>query len=289
MPSLIHLLSPSDVERLSQSAKQAAALEARWRAKLGSLFDAMTDQVIESLIKTGRVRESKIGFEGFLMDHSLEVMKASAMQAEDGFVPVTRDKASRMAAPPKAKIPRSLRDLMREWDKWRAKRKPTKRQKWLADRIKKAYLEKVQSVWRKYSEDFREGKTGENQVREYVERAAGAAYSRAKTIMETETTYYYNAVRMEIYDQSESVTHYLFVALRDHRTTKWCRTRQGLVYKKGSELLRREKPPCHFNCRSEILPLTPGQNARHRRIVEDESRWRENRHPAPLLKDWGSR
>lgn len=163
------------------------------------------------------------------------------------------------------------------------------RQKEIAEKIKKAYIKKVQSVWVKYGEEFRSGITAETtEAVRQIKEGADVVYSRAKMIVETETTYYYNKSRRTVYDESPDVTHYLFVSVRDHATTKWCKTRHGLVYKKGDPLLDKETPPIHWNCRSEILPLT-WHNPAHRKLIEDLSRRRRNNTCEPLPPGWTTR
>lgn len=186
----------------------------------------------------------------------------------------------------------SLKDLMKLWDRWRKKKVVRKKQQSYADRIKKAYIKKVQSVWKKYSEDFREGNDADKEfIIDKVKKAAATVKPRAQTIVNTETTRYYNDTKLQIYDQSPDVTHYLFMAIRDFRTTKWCKEgvgRHGIVYTKGSYYIMKERPPCHWNCRSEFLPLSP-LNPSHRKIIADMSRHRENRRPAELPPGWNSK
>jgi uncharacterized protein with gpF-like domain len=106
-------------------------------------------------------------------------------------------------------------------------------------------------------------------------------------IVATETTRYYNDVRHEIYSQSEDINHFLFMSIRDFRTTEWCKTRNGLVYKKEDPLYLREKPPCHWNCRSEMVPLTD-VNPRHEKMINDPSIARRNNKCKPLPPGWNT-
>jgi SPP1 gp7 family putative phage head morphogenesis protein len=172
------------------------------------------------------------------------------------------------------------------WDQWRKRKKVPPRQQKIADKVKKSYIKKIQQVVKKYQEKIRKGEVIEKkEISDYIRDNSKAESARAKTIVETETTRYWNTIRKNVYDESEDVTHYLFMAIRDMATTKWCKTRTGLVYAKGDPLLEKEKPPCHWNCRSEILPLTP-QNPKHKKIIDDKSRWRRNHSPEPLPHGW---
>ena len=217
-----------------------------------------------------------------MMEHSLAVMTAGLKSTKER----AQVRAARLAAPPKGKLPRSLKALREWWDKYRKSGRLPARQKAEAERLKKAFMQEIQKVWKKVSADFLSGETARNtEAVEEIRRRAGVAVSRAKMIVETETTYYFNRARREVYDESDDVTHYLFVAIRDHRTTPWCRTRHKLVYKKGDPLLDKETPPCHWYCRSELLPLTP-KNQNHLRLIQDRTRARRHNSPAPLPEGW---
>ncbi len=105
------------------------------------------------------------------------------------------------------------------------------------------------------------------------------------TIVETETTRHYNTTRVNTYNQIETVVGYLFVAVRDAATTKWCRSRNGMVVLKGTKEARASCPPCHWNCRSELLPLSR-LNPAHRKLLENMSLRPENRVLVPLPDGW---
>jgi SPP1 gp7 family putative phage head morphogenesis protein len=196
--------------------------------------------------------------------------------------------------PPKAILPGSLARIRELYDLYRKTGRLPKRIKDAAKRIKDQYLRKTQSAWRKYSYEYREGDVAtQERVIQKIKDAANTAQARAKTIVRTETTNYYNQTRREIYDRSDAVTHYLFLAIRDQATTKWCtdrtvdgkRGRHGLVYRKDDPLTEKETPACHWNCRSEMVPLIP-LNPRHKILIEDDKIQRRNNTCAPLPKGW---
>lgn len=277
---------------LRRSAKAADRIERKWVDRLHHRFRDINSFVVAEFLDRGRVSERDLyeRFVEFFMDQSLDTMGHSLEKAEEGLPRLPSNQSRRMARgePPQGKIPRSFRDLMRMWDLWRKKKKVPPRQREMAERVTKAYLNRVQSAWSRYGRAFREGALGEDAVTRHIIKATDASFSRAKMITETETTYYYNEVRRKFYDETEAVTHYLFVPLRDAATTKWCNSRRMLVYKKGSRVLEKETPPIHWNCRSELLPLTPA-NPKHKKLIDDKSRWRENNSPHPLPPGWNGR
>jgi SPP1 gp7 family putative phage head morphogenesis protein len=289
----LRMLPAADQIRLKNSAKIAQALEDRWQAKIAGFLDAFTIHTIFTLSETGKMKAPDI--EPLLVEHFFEVSIAAMKYADsehEEYSPV----GPRLASVPRVKIPNSLRGLMRLYDLWKQGKYRPKRQQKEADRIKKEYLKKVRSVWERHSEDFRSGNAFTQEVVvQKIKDEAATVTSRAKTIVRTETTNFYNAARKEFYDQSEDITHYLFIAIRDAATSPWCtpntingyRGRSGLVYCKTDPLCAKECPACHYGCRSEYLPLNR-LNPAHLRFIQDEKIQRRNHVCFPLLKGWRS-
>lgn len=281
-------LSTSERVRLREAAREASFLERKWRHRFNEHIAAYDAWVFENLVQNGRFAESQIDFLPLVLRHSYEAtatgMRTARKDADEQRLP------AKLSTPTGPRIPRNLGDLKRLYDRWKKKAKDAPpRQREIAEKLKKAYLNRVQSVWDKHGQDFREGKEfSRDAVADVLRRTGDMARARAETIVQTETTYYYNKARRTVYDRSDDVTHYLFVAIRDKATTKWCKSRQGLVYAKGDPLLEKETPPIHWNCRSEILPLSE-INPRHLQLIEDSSRWRRNHRCEPLPAGWGKR
>jgi SPP1 gp7 family putative phage head morphogenesis protein len=278
--------------RVMLSADDMQAIESKWRSIWRDELEDLSFWLIDKALRTGQLDVAAVDFQDLAMEHSLDVM-ARSLEDSSLFIPDVLDEDRRRLAkgtpPPRAMVPTNFAELRALWDKFRKKRYIPPRQRSIAERIKKAYLYKVQSAWAKYGEGFRSGETAvRNEAVNAVMKQAMVSYSRAKMIVETETTYYYNKVRRSVFDQSPDVTHYLFMAIRDHRTTEWCKTRHGLVYSKKDPLLKSEQPPIHWNCRSEILPLTE-LNPTHKAMIDDPSRSRRNHKCKPLPSDWGPR
>lgn len=252
---------------------------------------SLTEWIVEKALRTGQLDLDYIDFSDIAMTHSLDVMRQALDDSVD-FMPRVPDEkrlAKAASPPPKAKVPTNFKELRILWDKFRKKKYIPPRQRSIAERVKKAYLKRVQAEWVKHGEGFRSGETAvRNEAVSAIMKGADVAYARAKMIVETETTYYYNKTRRAVFDQSADVTHYLFMAIRDHRTTEWCKSRHGLVYAKDDPLLKAESPPVHYNCRSEILPLTE-LNPRHKAMIDDPARRRRNHKCKPLPPEWTGR
>lgn len=271
-------LNPAEIRDVVRLAKEVQKLENRWNRKFEIAIDSLIDSIVFQLKVKGELQIPKEVFEDLVFRHSFQSML-------EGFKS-TRTKGDKLAAIPKGRVPRSLKDLMKMWDDFRKKRVIPPRQKKIAENLRKAYIEKCKSVWEKQSSDFVKGVDFDQKAaKDAIKKAAKTTSSRASTIVNTETTRYYNEIRRKVYDESDDITHYLFVAVRDAATTKWCRSRQGLVYAKGSPYLDKETPPIHWNCRSEMLPLSP-LNPNHLAIIKNSGRMRINNRCEPLPKDW---
>lgn len=275
------LLGARHTRCLIHLAQKQDKLENEWTGRVNKMHERITKEIVRSLEKTGKAHVDQRLIDELLLSHYMDVIVQAERSTRQEIDALDREKKLARRQPP---IPRSLKDIRRIYDDYKRRgllpRALTERAKVIRDQ----YLKKTQSVWKKYSEDFRQGTeaTQEDVVRR-VRRAADTAKSRAKTIVRTETTNYYNTTRREIYDQTDAVWGYLFLAIRDQATTKWCsdkvtdgkRGRHGLVYKKGDAVTEKETPACHWNCRSEMVPLV-WFNPRHRRIIEDYRRRRTN-------------
>lgn len=281
--NLVQLVGAREAANMVYLSKKVAKLESRFILKLKKRFEEIGKQVFSALID-GEPIADLIDVSDIIMEMSIEAMTLGVKSTQKNAI--TTASAAKLTAPPKLTVPKSLKEIRRLWDEYRKWKRLPPRVKKHADAIKKAYLKQVQSVWEKNSRDFRQGKTAEKApaIAAMMDQA-NIGFTRGKMIVQTETTFFYNQVRREIYDQADGVTHYLFVALRDHATTPWCKTRQHLVYAKGDPLLDDETPPCHWNCRSELLPLTPS-NPNHLRLIKDKGKARRNNKPEPLPPEW---
>lgn len=281
--AILKRLDQDSLFRLREAAKVASVLERKWLNKLRDFVSKMDEKVFFQLLSDNRFDPDLVDFDVFVAEFSIDVTVKSYRNAENGEQRISK---ANLAKPPDFKIPKNFKDLKDKYDYWKRKNKLTPRQEAIAKRLKKYYLKRCKSIWNKYGEDFRQGNTFSPKVmRDFLRDKGEMAEGRNEMIVRTETTYFYNNARRQYYDQSNDVTHYLFIAIRDSATTKWCKTRQGLVYKKGEDVTDIETPPIHWNCRSEMLPLTP-QNPRHRALIEDKGLARKNNRCEPLPKEW---
>lgn len=272
-------------------AQEQDRMEHKWLSRADKLRHEITKQIIDGLKANGKASIDDDLIIEFFFEHYLAVTRSAIRSAEAEMHVI--DKRVKMA---KIRIPRSLSQIRKAYDLWRRTGRVPKPFQSLGDKIRNEYLKKTQHVWKNYSDDYRQGTVADQEnVLRKVEKAAETATARAQTIVRTETTNYYNNTRREIYDQSDAVTHYLFLAIRDQRTTRWCsdrvidgkRGRHGLVYAKGDPITDAETPACHWNCRSEMVPLSPF-NPRHRKLIEDMNLHRRNNKCHALPEGWSN-
>lgn len=272
-------------------ANKQDAVENEWERETKKIHKRVANYLVRSLVETGKAAIPNKVLEYFVLRHYMNVMGVALDSTDTEIQAIEKNSDKRLAKPP---TPKSLKQIREMYDRYRKTGKLPKGLKTMADKIKTQYLKKTQSVWRKYSDDFRHGdEFTQKEVLRKIEKAADTVRSRAQTIVRTETTNYYNVARKAIYDQSDAITHYLFLAIRDQATTKWCsnkhvdglRGRHGLVYAKADPLTAKETPACHWSCRSEMVPLTP-YNPRHRKLIEDMRKHRRNNQCHPLPEGW---
>lgn len=275
------MLGERQARAVMLAAADVTAIESRFKKRWQAALEAVTMEILENAAETGRLAFSgkTESFNSIVMEHALATMRVALDHSVDFMprVPTTR-LAQPPGPPPKARVPTSFRQLRIMWDMFRKKKYIPPRQMALAERIRREYLKKVQDVWVTYGEEFRRGDIAHRRdAVSAIMKGADVAYSRAKMIVETETTYYYNKTRKAVFDESPDVSHYLFMAIRDHRTTEWCKTRHGLVYAKDDPLLQAERPPC-FTGDTPVLTIEGWKDISTVTVGElvwtHENRWR---------------
>lgn len=278
-------LSEEDLVRLKNSARVAQDLENLWDRVISQAITTHARDDSDRLPAGGDLIPPN--FDRLFVEHYFQVHIEALKLAE-------AESELEKRAPKLMAQPRSLAQIMKLYDRWKKGLFKPKGPLARAKEMKNRYIDAVQKAWKKYSYDFRHGgETTQAEIRELIREAAKTTVPRAQTIVRTETTRYYNEARRAYYDKAGDVTHYLFLAIRDKATTKWCtsgkvngkRGRSGLVYAKDDPLLEKETPPVHWNCRSELLPLNRF-NPSHRRLIENKSIQRRAHVCTVLPPDW---
>lgn len=135
--------------------------------------------------------------------------------------------------------------------------------------------------------DSLKGEVSRPKLIKRIESTVNVSKARAQTIARTETTNSYNQGRNETYNQSDLVTHLVFYAISDKRTTDICKSRNGMVIPKANAaMVRANTPALHYQCRSVLSGLLPAVIPAHSRMVNDPARSPLNRRLVPLPTGW---
>jgi SPP1 gp7 family putative phage head morphogenesis protein len=159
-----------------------------------------------------------------------------------------------------------------------------KRSKKLVDRIRKSYLEKLRVRFNLIMPRILDGTMSPKEVEVKLQEGWSASAPRVRNIFRTESTKYFTEVQVRFFADDADIIGFLFDADIDRATTKICRSRHGLIFKPGTASLAKSTPPCHYNCRSHLIPLA--NTERNRKMVREPSRDPAKRHLEPLLPGW---
>jgi len=301
LAELGELLEQTDIVRLTASVEKIDKVEQKHARIFERVIDAISEQCADNIAQD-RPLPSASDIDHVLFVHFLDLWfdTTAAGIEEAGAVETVGETIVKLAQRKKIKkrVPRNMRELRELYDYFRRNPKEARRFREQAEAVRKLYLQKINRYVRERTGALERGaeksetkaphrKATRNEVVAEIKKKVAIVYARAKTTIETETTRNYNNTRRGIYDLSPDVTHYLFVAVRDFATTKWCKSRDKLVYRKGDPLLDKETPPIHWNCRSELLPLTP-QNPVHLKLIENKEMARRAHKCEPLPPGWVS-
>src|SRR6185369_13186171 len=200
-------------------------LEQRWKSKFDALFNSLIEDVLDTIEEHGELRihndlADRIG--ELLLEHELETVVAATTT-------ITPAEYVRAAKGDDKKWPTDLARIRALWDQWRhTGRLPGRTQK-QAEAIKTLYIRRVQQAWQRHGQDFTQGNRvagrhakevepvngisdngraivwnpsafDRDAARAAIEKAFAVPKQRAKTIVETETTRYYNTVRINTYN-----------------------------------------------------------------------------------------
>lgn len=81
----------------------------------------------------------------------------------------------------------------------------------------------------------------------------GVAFSQARTLVQTETTFYNNLATLDTIKEL-GAEYYKIVAVLDNNTSKICRRKNGKIYPISKYKAGQTAPPFHVWCRSTIMP-----------------------------------
>ena len=259
-------------------------------------MEAVIDEVIDNGIRTGQFLKPTLNdLYAVTEDFYRELLMEAFYSAQAEYKAILKHQPpdtskgllTKLAADkwPKG-VPRTLRalvDLFKDKNTWP---KIMKRSKKVTDLVRKEYLKKLGKKFDQIMPKISSGELTPIEAKKELKQAWKATESRVELIFRTETTTYFSQVQVASFKGVDGIIGFLFDALRDRATTAWCRTRHGLILKPDSPELTKHKPPCHWNCRSHLIPLA--DTAHNREMLEDTDRdpERTNRKIEPLPAGW---
>lgn len=132
-----------------------------------------------------------------------------------------------------------------------------------------AQLDVVAEVWASLTEAMASGTDfkawAEQSSERLVAQWGGSVQDpgwRLQTIFRTNLQRAYSAGRLEQAtdpDVAEDRPYWMFDATLDTRTTGICKKLHGTILPADDPFWSKHTPPCHFNCRSTLITLTPEQ------------------------------
>ena len=243
---------------------------------------AAINQIAEHYQRTGRYADpdlSQMETDGEMFYRA--VVTAAFLDAED--LKGRKPGKKRLSKLPFG-IPNSLRSLEQIFRDSRYWPKVLKRNKLLTDKLRKAYLAKLRKKFQTVVPMLTQGFMSVEDVKEKLQEEWQTSRARVETIFRTETTTYFTKTQIAYFKGDDAILGFIFDSIIDKARTPICKSRHGLVYRPDSPLLQKNQPPCHFNCRSHLIPLanTPA----NRKMLEDPQRDPTIRKVIPLPPGW---
>jgi len=162
-----------------------------------------------------------------------------------------------------------------------------KRNKAIVDRVRKAYLAKLQRKFRAIVPRLDANAITPAEAKKEMMSAWEASKSRVELIFRTETSTYFGKTQVNFFNSDPQIIGFLFDSVRDAARTEICRSRHGLIFRPRTKLLEQNTPACHYNCRSHLIPLA--NTPYNRKLLDDPSRDPANHKLAPLPHGWRTR
>jgi SPP1 gp7 family putative phage head morphogenesis protein len=194
------------------------------------------------------------------------------------------DPRRKLAAPPDGDLPEGPRALDRVVNNRRYWQRIMRRARALTGRAKTQYLKRLQVQFKRILPLLEIGDMAPREIKAKLAEAWRAPRARAETIFRTETTRYFSKAQVEFFNDNNNIIGFLFDSVRDTSRTSICQTRHGLIYRPGTELLHKNTPACHYNCRSHLIPLV--DDPENQKMLADPKRDPTKVRVEPLPPGW---
>jgi SPP1 gp7 family putative phage head morphogenesis protein len=275
--------------QIDSTLRRKELVAARAIAEVQIELKRATDFVVAHVLKTGAFAEpdlTSLQIIGgrFYRRVIQEGWNAAEQEAHQQRIQVTQPVSrGRLSGVPKGSL-RPLKSLVELFGNSKPWQRVLSRKEKLMDRLKQSYLKKLKLRFDQILPRLLSGEATPGEVKKELSTAWEASQARVQTIFRTETTKYFTEAQITYFEQGDQIIGYLFDSLRDTTRSEWCKSRHGLIYRPGTELLRKNRPPCHWGCRSHLIALadTPA----NRKLLEDPERDPTQRKVMELPSGW---
>lgn len=269
--------------QVTRQVKLKDRIAAHAAYQMEEVMEGAIDFIMSHWRLTGRYMDpSLVGMDEVMLKFYRSVLGAayhSAKEEKTTQHPVKR--LAKVKAPPA--LPEKLEDVFRNRKYWV---RIMKRSKALTESLRKQYRRKLKFQFSKILPMLTAGEVSPEQVKQALRQKWVASKARVETIFRTESTAYFAEAQVSFFKDDDEIIGFLFDSVSDSSTTNICRSRHGLVYRPDTEQLKRNIPPCHFNCRSHLIALA--NTPYNQKLLADPARDPSRRKVAPLPPGWRS-
>lgn len=244
------------------------------------LRDAI-EQVYAGFTSTGKFKPPNLDAMDAIGERFYKRVVAAAVKSAQDQSP-----KKRLAKLPEGELPEgasALDKVLRNRRYWQS---IMKRKRALIGKAKTAYLDRLKRQFQKVLPLLESTDLSPREAKKKIAEAWHSGRARTETIFRTETTRYFAKSQVAYFEDNSEIIGFLFDSVRDTSRTGWCQSRHGLVYRPGSELLATNTPPCHWNCRSHLIPLV--NDNENRKMLKDPNRDPTHVKVVPLPPGWKS-
>ena len=262
-------------------SRQARCISYATRELERIMYSAI-DLIIKNWETTGKYHDPHLDDMHKVSEKFYEKAIRSAITSADDTKKMQGDK-KRLAKLPWG-LPKDLRSMEQLFRDKRLWPKIMKRSRKLTDRIREAYFKKLKKRFEKEIPRVLSGEISPQELKKELQSEWKSSKARVETIFRTETTNYFAKAQVAYFESDEDIIGFEFDCIRDIAATPICRARHGLIYRPNTELLKKNTPALHYNCRSHLIPLA--NTSENRKLLNDPSRNPKNRAVPPLPPGW---
>lgn len=280
-------LPPAKARAVASAVREQDAITTRITNQIVGPMQHAAMEVLERLLAGEPFRDPNLHGIDRAMEHFLRLVVYRAIRhADEQQFAESRTRTKRLGKYPKGRIP-TIESLAELYNDTAAMNGMRTRNRLYTQRLKNAYLRKLRQYFGRLMPKLTIGAITPIEARSALERAVKATQPRVQTIFRTETTKYFAEAQRAFFDNEPGILGYLFDSVSDTARTDICRSRHGMVLPMGrKDLLKKNTPALHWNCRSHLIPLA--DTPQNRKMMEDPGRDPDRRSLAPLPPGWRS-